>query len=199
MMKKGKNSFVGGLLCLAAAVMIILTFPTEAEGAVYEDTVRLHILANSDVAVDQNEKIAVRDRVLSRYGEMLRYGTRTEAEAKLTALVPEIERDLNEYLSERGADYRASVTFRSENFERRTYGGKYTVPAGEYPTLCIRLGAAEGANWWCVLYPPLCLDLAVTDGEIDGYTKAENDLVLGGYRVKLRLLEIASDVFGRRR
>ena len=184
------------------ATVMLAAFPTDAEAQIYEDTIRLHILASSDSAEDQELKIAVRDRVLLEYGEILKNGGSFE-EAKSLAenLLPQIEKTAEELIVELGFDYSVSATLTEEWYETREYE-EFTLPAGYYTSLRVIIGEGEGKNWWCVMYPPLCMELACEDapkddGVID-YTNEEMTLItLGKYNVKFKILEELSRVFAK--
>ncbi len=184
------------------ATLMLAAFPTDAEAEIYEDTIRLHILASSDSAEDQELKIAVRDRLLCKYGELLRSGgSFEEAKAIITELLPEIEESAEEWISELGFDYRVNATLTDEWYETREYSD-FALPAGYYTSLRVIIGEGEGQNWWCVMYPPLCTELAcekapADDGVID-YTNEELTLIKSGkYNVKFKILEELSRVFAK--
>ena len=187
---------------LMVITMITAALPTEAEGQIYEDTLRLHILANSDTEEDQALKLEIRDRLLQKYGELLR-GCKTLGEARSlgTELLPMIEEDAEEWMRELGYRYSASATISEEWYDTREYDG-FSLPAGYYASLRIILGRGEGQNWWCVMYPPLCMEMATEDAPYDDgiidYTKEELLLITsGGYRVKFKILEELSRAFAK--
>ena len=189
-----KNIVFSAVMMLMAALFIAV-MPTEAEGAVYEDTVRLHILAESDSAEDQAMKIAVRDAVLSEFGVRLREAECAEdARAALSEMVYEIEEFCASELRGMGYSGGVSVTLVEEWYETREYAD-FTLPAGVYTSLKIVIGEGEGQNWWCVMYPPMCLDVACEDAT-DSYTDEERVLISGnGYRAKFKILELISSAF----
>lgn len=184
------------------ATLMLAAFPTDAEADIYEDTIRLHILAESDSTEDQELKIAVRDRLLVKYGELLRAGGSFE-EAKRVAseLLPEIEKSAEEWIRELGFDYGVTATLTEEWYETREYES-FSLPAGYYTSLRVIIGEGAGKNWWCVMYPPLCMKLASEnaprdDGVID-YTNEEITLITSGkYNVKFKILEELSRVFAK--
>lgn len=198
-----KKNLLFPLLAILGATLLLAVLPTEADAAIYTDTIRLHVLANSDSAEDQATKLAVRDDLLLTYAKDLgAFRTMQEAEDEVCRLLPEIRAHVNSFLARRGADYGAEVTFSVEWYETREYE-KFTLPAGYYPSLRVLLGRAEGKNWWCVMFPPLCLDIATEDApEDDGlgtYSKCERALITGGYRVRFKLLEMVSGAFREKR
>ncbi len=151
------------LLVLAAAFAGSLTcFARECAG-IRDNTLRLHIIANSDTDEDQRLKLLVRDAILEKYSAMLRGGSKEEAEHSVEALLDDIERTANETLRENGGGCARAELVRMY-FSAREYDG-LTLPAGMYDALRIRIGSAEGKNWWCVMFPPLCLPAATKDAD----------------------------------
>lgn len=189
------------LLCLLVGTVILAALPTEVEGAVYTDTVRLHVLASSDREEDQKIKLAVRDQILLTYGKLLVFDTKDEAVSSVRELLPRIEETVRSTLSALGADYGVRADLKEEWYDRREYEG-FSMPAGRYTSLVISLGEAKGKNWWCVLYPPLCLGMA-TDAPTDDGVLGE----IGGgvirpdarYEVKFKTLEFFSSLVKNRK
>lgn len=173
--------------------LIIAVIPTEAEAAIYDDTVRLHIIANSDSEEDQHLKILVRDAVLEKYGEPLSLAkSREDAEIKLKNLLSDIENYAEDTVRALGYSYCVKATLTKEYYGTRKYEG-FTLPAGEYTSLRLIIGNGAGKNWWCVMYPPLCLGASVADDGIMNYSDGEKRLIRGGeYKIKFKLLEIIS-------
>ena len=182
--------------------MLIGALPTEAEGEIYEDTLRLHILANSDSKDDQALKIRVRDYILTEYGSRLRSGgSIDEAKEEISVILPEIEADVSEKIAEWGYKYTVRATLSEEWYETREYED-FTLPAGYYCSLRVIIGNGEGKNWWCVMYPPLCMEMACEDAPWDdgviNYTKEEFSLITSGkYNIKFKILEEVSRVFAK--
>lgn len=117
---------------------------------------RLHVIANSDSEGDQAVKLQVRDAVIQALGEMDGAQDREQAEAYAARHLDELIAAANRVLAENGFDYSAAAEIGSFDFPEKEYGG-VTFPAGEYRALRVTLGQAQGQNWWCVLFPPLCL------------------------------------------
>ena len=184
------------ILCLLAVTLLLAALPVEGEEAIYADVIRLHIIAASDTEEDQTLKLAVRDAVLSVYGSALTsYSDRDSAAEAAREMLPGIRSLAEQTLREAGCDKPVSVTLTEEEYPTRDYE-TFSLPAGRYLSLRVLIGEAEGHNWWCVLYPPLCLD-AATEGEL--LTDAEWGLLTenggGHYRVKFKLLEWLKKVF----
>ena len=119
---------------------------------------RLHILANSDSEEDQRLKLLVRDELLKRdyFGEA---SDLTEAEAIAREQIDDITAAAEQVLRENGSADKVTAELETTDFTDRIYDG-ITMPAGEYRALRIKIGRAEGHNWWCVMYPPLCIPAA---------------------------------------
>lgn len=185
-----------GLLSLCLCVLLLAVMPTEREGAVYTDTVRLHILASSDQKEDQAYKLEVRDALLATYGSALSGESPIDAKQRISALLGDIEKTACETLTACGAPYGARATLCEEWYDTRTYGD-FTMPEGYYTSLVVTLGEGDGQNWWCVMYPPLCLDVALDGPRDDGVLGTLGGGVLrpeGGYRIKFKALEMLSSL-----
>ena len=126
-----------------------------------ENVVRLHIVANSDSDADQELKLAVRDAV-QRAGAGLLDGaaTREEAERRLRTQLPYVESVAAACVAERGYAYPVRAELTEMMFDTRVYDGG-TFPAGRYHTVRVTIGEGKGRNWWCVMYPPLCVSAAL--------------------------------------
>ena len=127
-----------------------------AQQELADKVVRLHILANSDSEEDQALKLQVRDAVLDRAEGILRAAPdRDTAERRLRLALPELEQLAEETVRAGGYDYDVTAELTDTAFPTREYGD-FTLPAGEYLALRLVIGAGEGHNWWCVVFPPLC-------------------------------------------
>ncbi len=190
--KNKEKGFLSVTLFLLALTLVIALIPTEAEAAIYEDTVRLHIRARSDSEEDQQIKLAIRDKVLDNFAVSPTPCSKNEAEMLLSTKLGEIQAAVDGWLLELGCDYGCEVSLSVEWFDTRDYG-EFSLPAGYYTSLLIELGGGEGANWWCVMFPPMCREVAL--GNTVSYTKEERTLVYGGkYAVKFKLLEMVSEL-----
>lgn len=178
------------VICLLLATLLLAALPVRGEEEIYSDVIRLHIIAASDTEEDQALKLSVRDAVLGVYGSALTsYPDRDSAAAAARELLPGIRSLAEQTLREAGCDKPVSVTLTEEEYPTRDYE-TFSLPAGRYLSLRVLIGEAEGHNWWCVLYPPLCLDTA-TEGEL--LSDAEWGLLTenggGHYQVRFKLLE----------
>ncbi|HJC21808.1 MAG TPA: stage II sporulation protein R [Candidatus Butyricicoccus avicola] len=150
---------------LALALLLAALFAYAACAALGQQTladglVRLHVIANSDSAADQQIKLRVRDRVLAVTEPLLDGADSPEAVRQiLRDNLQGITDAAQAVLDAQGAPYSLSAQLAGEYYPTRTYD-TFALPAGEYTGLKIRLGAAQGKNWWCVVFPPLCTDAA---------------------------------------
>ena len=189
-------------LCTLIATLLIVVMPTDAEAQIYKDTIRLHILANSDSDEDQALKIEIRDRLLDKYGTMLSSSNSVnQAKKTVEDLISSIEKDASEWIKELGYDYTVRTTLTEEWYDTREYDG-FTLPAGYYTSLRVIIGDGGGQNWWCVMYPPLCTEIATErapkDDYVIDYSKEEIHLITGGrYKIKFKILEDLSRVFSK--
>lgn len=119
------------------------------------ELLRLHIRANSDSASDQSVKLKVRDAVNDFIVKNVRKGSFAEAYADIGSRLPSIDDVATRVLEDNGFGYGAKSRLSNEYFPTRVYGDT-VVPDGYYDALIIDLGDGAGANWWCVVYPPLC-------------------------------------------
>ena len=152
------------VIALAAALTApMLPRGAAAEGA--EGVFRLHIIANSDSEDDQRIKLEVRDRVLMTMQSLGGCKSARDTESKLMQNGKTMLEAAENVLAENGTDYGAQLVVGEFDFPDRVYGDK-VYPRGRYRALRIVLGEGKGHNWWCVMFPPLCI--AETDnGEID--------------------------------
>ena len=198
---RGKSIASGALAAvfLLLAALFLAVCPAAGEEGIYRDVIRLHILAASDDEGDQADKIAVRDAILSEYGDLFRtFADREAAEAALDqTLRQKIGETARQTLSARGKDAPVTVTLSEETYPTRDYGS-VSLPAGRYLSLRVLIGEGNGRNWWCVLFPPLCTAASV-EGVPLGLSDAEYRLLTDGKRsVRFKTLELLSRWFGER-
>ena len=179
-----------------AAALIWGNVSLHRQQALADRVVRLHILANSDSEEDQALKLQVRDRVLDRAAEILTESAdRAAAEHALRAALPELESLAADEIALRGYDYPVTAELADTAFPTREYDG-FALPAGRYLALRLVIGAGEGHNWWCVVFPPLCTtvssDLAqtamaagLTEDDVQLITESES-----GYVLKFKSIEL---------
>ena len=194
------------LILLLAASLKFESFDTNP---VYASVFRLHIRANSDSDEDQATKLAVRDALLPFTAELFADCKGLSDAVKIAKTESHaILSHINSTLAALGADYGAQISIGKEEFPERNYGGE-VYPAGEYTALIVSLGEGEGQNWWCVLFPSLCLS-AVKGAEESievGLTPEQYRTITesGGkeaapapkYRLKFRFLELIEELLSQ--
>lgn len=126
----------------------------------YQNVIRLHVIANSDSAADQAAKLAVRDEIVSYLSDLTADADDARAAEKiLTAHLDDIRARARLAAEDAGCPYHVDAVFSEERYPVRYYDG-FAFPAGTYRSLRIVLGAGEGKNWWCVLYPAVCVSMS---------------------------------------
>ncbi len=146
------------LLCglVSAIFLSMLGFSNSCE-EMYDNIIRIRVIANSDSEYDQNIKLTVRDAVLDASKTVYRDVDSYEDAVELTADNSEyLLKAAQEALLNEGTDYLVSVDFREEFFQTRSYDN-FTLPAGKYKTAVFTIGEGQGKNWWCVMYPAVCV------------------------------------------
>lgn len=155
--------------CIALVATLVILFlisylPVHGEEAVYDTVVRLHVLANSDSEEDQALKLRVRDAVLEVTTPLVEgCKTQEDAVAAIEGGMEDIRAAAQQVIADAGRSDAVSVLLGEEEYPTRTYDS-CCFPAGEYVSLRVCIGEAAGQNWWCVLFPPLCLSAASASG-----------------------------------
>ena len=174
---------------LALALTVVLTayadWHRRTAARVRADTVRLHILANSDTWDDQLLKLQVRDAVLAALPPAVTQAqSPQQAVRALQTALPALQAATDSVLHRAHSPQTAALRLERHNFSARDYGS-FSLPGGEYTALRIELGTAQGRNWFCVLYPSLCIS-----GSTAAYPSAdENALVFGRFEVRLAVAD----------
>lgn len=162
---------------------------------------RMHVIANSDSEADQNLKLKVRNAVLEA-GKKVLDGSVTASDAK-ERIIPQIDKLESaalDVIESEGYSYDVQITVSDEYFPTRTYDNSVTLPAGVYTAVKVVIGEGKGHNWWCVMFPPMCLPAADAECSIDDVlTEEESRIVKGGdkYKIKFKIVEIYEDIFKR--
>ena len=175
--------------------------PSEEEMDIYENTVRLHVIANSDSEHDQSVKLSVRDSVLCELNVLLAEAqTQEEAMEIIECNLDYLRTVCNETLEALGEEPNAELYFKQEKYPTRHYEN-ISLPAGVYQSLQIKLGEADGQNWWCVLFPTLCTSAAKTEEALikTGFTSDQIGVLTGGdrpkYKMKFKIMEFFGENF----
>lgn len=187
-------------MCVGFVLTVIfsfLPFQTVCETLI-QDVLRLHILANSDTNEDQELKLLVRDEITKECKELFSEAQSLEEAKEITLEnLEELNKIAATVIKEQGKDYTVSVQLCEEYFNTRYYGS-VTMPAGKYTALQIKIGKAKGENWWCVLYPSLCVGTS-TDYESfeENLTPQECSVVSSGnkYQFKFKIVETVTSFF----
>jgi stage II sporulation protein R len=195
MFSKNFRIIVSSLLIafVFSSYVSLASFVSSSE-KIRSNVLRLHIRANSDSEVDQDLKLKVRDEVLKTGREAFSgVNSLSEAVKKGEKSKAEIQKTAEKVIRENGFSYPVSVEIGQSFFPVRTYENEVTLPAGDYTAVKIIIGSGEGHNWWCVMFPPLCLPAAegekdlsdVLDGESVHITKSNPK-----YEVRFKIAEI---------
>ena len=169
---KTKNKILTTELAILAAFIIACVISTMSFASACEDirgsVLRMHVVANSDSEEDQCLKLKVRDAVLEAGKEYFDNSeSAAQAEEKLIPVKDELENVAKKVVEDNGYDYDVKVNIGNAYFPTRTYDGDVTLPAGEYEAVNVIIGSGDGHNWWCVMFPPMCLPAAESDTELD--------------------------------
>ncbi len=199
-MKKLRIAEISVVFALLIAVAFsVIGFQKECDN-IRKDVVRLHILANSDSEADQQVKLAVRNALLNSGKDIFDGNLNVStAKEKLEAQKSELIAIADNVLKENGFDYTAQICLTKEYFTTRTYED-FTLPAGEYLALKVVLGSGEGHNWWCVMFPPLCLPAASENTDIDAVFGEDGaEIIQSGakYEMRFKIVELIESIKSR--
>lgn len=185
-------------LCLGI-LMAFLVGVARPTNQLNNKLIRLHILANSDSPSDQALKLELRDSILGYISEMTsQCSSMDEAASVLDSNMAQLQSYAQAQLVDLGSSYTVSVILDKEYFETRRYDS-FALPAGIYETLKITIGEGQGHNWWCVVFPAICM--AATSDELtaeamrSGLTSEDIALITEDgnlFVLKFRIIEILS-------
>ncbi len=195
------KKLTGSVLIVMAALLFAGLMPVHGEDEIYDAVIRLHVLANSDTAEDQALKLEVRDAVLEVTAPLLEGCTdRAEAAALLESSMGDIQTAAEQVIAEAGRDDPVALLLGEESYPEKDYDS-FCFPAGSYLSLRVCIGEAAGQNWWCCLFPPLCLgaasvpadeaeesflEVGLTPEQYKIITETDNP----GYKIRFKLLEL---------
>ena len=183
-----------GFLCLLLWCVVFVGNLAADRAMLRRDVVRLHVVGASNGSVDQEIKLQVRDAVLAHLqGAMTACTQAAEAKDWIAGHLPQIQAAANEALAAAGSGDTATATLQTEEFPRRIYD-TFSLPAGVYDALRITIGAGEGRNWWCVVFPSLCVPETAA-GFHDaaagaGFSQELTDTLTTDYEVRFLLLDL---------
>lgn len=191
---------------LKSVVALLLVIGAVYTYSVYKDKqtlneqiIRLHVVADTDDPADQELKLQVRDEIL-RLVHAIKEGASSKEEAltRLREQLPALEEAANAVLSKEGKEYHAAVTLDEEAFPTRFYD-TFSLPAGIYDSLRVTIGSGQGKNWWCVVFPDLCMPAASAEVEDTAVAAGFSDTLSKtltrqeGYEIRFLVL----DCFGK--
>ena len=157
-----------------------------------ENSFRLHILANSNSQIDQQLKLMVRDEILKSSDDIFDTATNKEdAKINATKNIDKIQKIARDTLKKNGCFDEVSVKVCNMFFETRVYE-TFTLPAGYYDALRVEIGSAVGNNWWCVLYPSLCIPAAtsVKDEQLQDFSDEQIDIIENSEKYEIKFMSI---------
>lgn len=203
-----RNNFICRIIAITSALLLVsatvfAAYEIKGTSEIYDNILRLHVIANSDKANDQELKLKVRDAVLSELQNAMNSAMNSEqaetvAKEKSSSIVRAAER----VIEENGHFEKVRIDFVKEYYPTKEYEG-VKLPAGIYSSVKIVIGEGNGKNWWCVLFPALCTNMAkptetfqqvgFTPGQVKVLTESENPK----YVLKFRFLEIIGEFSGK--
>lgn len=176
---------------ISAIFLSLAVFDARCED-LRKNVLRLHIIANSDNTDDQNLKLEIRDEILSQSTDL--FDTATDiTSAKIIAeqRLSEFKEIAEQVISDNGFDYTVSVKLDKSFFETRVYDD-FTLPAGIYDSLLITIGEGKGKNWWCVIFPEICVS-AASKGDLTDTVSNESANVAKSqkrYKAEFKIVEV---------
>ena len=192
-MKKGLKFL---LFAVILGVFVYMGSLASDKKQLTDDILRLHVVGATNSGEDQAVKLQVRDAVLAAVTELTAGADNKEDAQKLLAdNLSVLERAANEVLSEQGLIHRATVSLNREEFPTREYD-TFTLPAGIYDSLRVTIGEGQGRNWWCVVFPSLCIPAASEETKDvaagAGFSDSLSGAITGQeqYQVRFFLLDI---------
>ena len=174
-------------LTLIICIIATISFENDCKG-IREDVLRLHGIANSDEDYDQELKLQVRDALLIS-GEKVFSGSEDiiSAEKSIADKKDVLLNTAEETITNLGFDYDVKIELARSYFPTKTYG-ELTLPAGYYKAVRVIIGEGKGKNWWCIMFPPLCLPAATDNKEVMGdfLSDKEMDIVTSDPKIEVR-------------
>lgn len=185
------------LLSLVFSALLSITALNMECAGIRDSVLRLHVLANSDSSGDQELKLKVRDRLLEVSGEMYsQAGSREEAVSATQSSLDTLRKEAQAVVNANGYDYPVSISLETCYFSTRTYGD-ITLPAGNYQALRVVIGEGKGHNWWCVMFPPLCVSPASEEeAELSDVLSPEQMALVEGneYEIRFKCVEMYEEL-----
>ncbi len=174
-------------LTLIVCIIATVVFENQCKG-IRKEVLRLHVIANSDENYDQELKLKVRDALLIS-GEKVFSGSEDiiSAENKIADKHDILQHTAEETIENLGFDYDVKIELARSYFPTKTYG-ELTLPAGYYKAVKVIIGEGKGKNWWCIMFPPLCLPAVTDNKEVIGdfLTDKEMKIVTSDPKIEVR-------------
>lgn len=184
-------------ISVAAAVVISIIFSivsfAKTSDEIRGEVLRIHVIANSDSDFDQQLKLKVRDAVLTEGADIFDGSVNVEnAVEKITPNIDRLECVANRVVAENGGDYTAKISLEKTYFNTRTYDD-VTLPAGRYLAVRVVLGEGVGKNWWCVMFPPMCIPAAADREELSDVIGEDGERLVTKdprYEPRFKIIEV---------
>lgn len=201
-----KVFFSFALITLFFFILFLGVYGGYSHGKLSSKVLRLHIIGNTDTHTDQELKILVRDSILKEYNHLFSHADNSnEAIARAQSSSAKMKATAERTLKKHGCYAPVSVRVEETVFPTKRYGS-LSLPAGKYAAVNIRIGKAAGKNWWCVLYPPLCLTEGTVEADQESLKILKQNLSPEdfalltqpdkiSFRMKFKLLELLGDFF----
>ena len=197
-MKRTSHLIIG----ILTGILFLITFNLSAFSyncnEIRSNVIRLHVIANSDSEIDQNIKLKVRDAVLQGSADI--FDGSTTIDNAIDKIVPNIDTIITtaeKVIKINEKTYSATAELTTEYFDTRVYDNNITLPAGKYLALKIVLGEGKGQNWWCIMFPALCLPAATENSDIKMTFSDKQAKIItddGRYRIKFKIVEILEKI-----
>ncbi len=185
-----KSIFMGFILSILCS---FVNFQSKCD-KIKDDVFRLHIIANSDSDEDQRLKLKVRDAILRKL-KMQKLFNLEETKKFVCDNIDTLGEIAKNEVESSGSNYDVSLEVCKSNFNNREYEN-LILPAGDYDSLKIKIGEGRGKNWWCVLFPPMCVGAAEDKVETNGFSESESELVENKdkYEVEFKIVEVVNRI-----
>lgn len=197
-----QTRFIIAVSVIFAAVVSASVYAKRIQTDIADEVIRFHILANSDSEEDQKLKLKVKNEIINMLEPGLRASSsKAETKAYIIENLDKIEEKAAEVIKTEGYTYDVKAELAYSDFPTKAYGD-IKLPCGEYEALRILIGNAQGQNWWCVMFPPLCfvdaaakevpdenkkqLKSILTDDEYSLISSADK----GSVKVKFKIVEL---------
>ncbi len=182
---------------LIANLFSFIRFSKQCD-SIRNKVLRMHVIANSDEDFDQKLKLKVRDAVLNEGKELFDGSlTANDAEEKIIPNIKRLENAALKIIKDEGFDYPVKIFVVNEFFKTRVYDNSVTLPAGNYTAVKVIIGEGKGKNWWCVMFPPMCLPAANEETQLNDVLNEKEFQIISDskkYSFRFKILEICKEL-----